>query len=216
MEYFAKVPSSDSGRENEIREYAPKLTKEDIKRIFWRHPTDPPELYYKGSDLNYSILRATEEEKNLMEQCQREYNSAAAKLFRQEKERTYKELRDLFGRAAAYPVNLLEERVVLYGAGRFGQDLYHRLMEEKEHEVVLWADKKAEDYRKQGFVNIHCISDIKNVEYDQIVIAVMAKELADEIRTELVGYGFNEEQILWFWPYNPQDPRAVWRTERIG
>lgn len=216
LEYFATVPSSDSGRENEIREYAPKLTKEDIKRIFWRHPTDPLELYYKGSDLNYSILRASEEEKNLIEQCQREYNSAAAKLFRQEKERAYKELRDFFGRAATYPVNLLEERVVLYGAGRFGQDLYHRLMEEKEHEIVLWADKKAEDYQKQGFVNIHCISDIKNVEYDQIVIAVMAKELADEIRTELVGYGFNEEQILWFWPYNPQDPRAVWRTERIG
>lgn len=216
LEYFATVPSSDSGRENEIREYAPKLTREDIKRIFLKHPSEPLELYYKGSNLNYSILRASEEERNLIEQCQREYNSTKGKLFRQKKEREYKELYVRFGRAAFYPVNLLEGRVILYGAGKFGKDLYHRLEEDKEHEVVLWVDKKAEDYRKQGLSNIHYISDIENVDYDQIVIAVMAKELSEAIRAELIGYGFKEEQIVWFWPYNPQNPRIVWRTERIG
>lgn len=216
LEYFATVPSSDSGRESEIREYAPKLTREDIKKIFLKHPSEPLELYYKGSNLNYSIFRASEEEKSLIEQCQRDYNSTAGKLLRQETERAYKKLSDQFGRAAFYPVNLLEEKVILYGAGKFGRDLYCRLKEEKEHEVVLWADKKAEEYQKQGLENIHCISDIEDMEYDQIVIAVMAKELADAIRTELMGCGFKEEQIVWFWPYNPQNPRDVWRTERIG
>lgn len=216
LEYFATVPSSDSGRENEIREYAPKLTKEDIKRIWWKHPSESLEVYYKGSNLNYSILRASEEEKKLIEQCQREYNSAAGKLFRQEKERAYKDLYKQFGRAAFYPVNLLEARIILYGAGKFGRDLYHRLEKDEEHEVVLWVDKKAEYYRKQGFVDIHCVADIENLEYDQIVIAVMAKELADEIRAELIGYGFREEWIVWLWPYNPQNPREVWKTEKIG
>lgn len=216
LEYFAAMPSGDTGRENGIQEYAPKLTKEDIKKIFLKHPSEPLELYYKGSNLNYSILRASEEEKNLIELYKREYNSAMGKLFRQEKERAHKELYDHFGRAAFYPVRLLERRVILYGAGKFGRDLYHRLTEDEEHEIILWVDKNAEEYRKQGLVDIHCVSEIKNVQYDQIVIAVMAKELADTIRAELMGYGFKEEQLVWIWPYNPQNPRDVWKTEKIG
>ncbi len=216
LEYFASVPNSDSGREEEITEYAPKLTKEDIKHIFLRHAEEPLEFFYKGSNLNYSILRATKEEKLLIEKYQNEYYSTDGKLFRQEIERQQKELRERYGRAAFYPTELLEEKVVLYGAGKFGKDLYRRLQMDKQHEIVLWVDKDAESCRKQGLTDVHCISEINRVKYDQIVIAVMAKELACMIRNELISYGFKAESIVWILPYNPANPREVWKTEKIG
>lgn len=216
LDYFATVPSSDSGRDEEIREYAPRLTEQDIKNIFLRHTAEPLENYYKGSNLNYSILRASEEEKELIEECQKKYHSTVGKLFRQEKEREYKELRERFGRAAFYPTDLLEEKVVLYGAGKFGRDLYRRLQMDKKHEVVLWVDKKAESYQKQGLTSVHHVFEINRTEYDQIVIAVMAKELAHKIGEELISYGLKAEKIVWIWPYNPVNPRDVWKTEKIG
>lgn len=216
LEYFATVPSSDSGRDEEIREYAPKLAKEDIRNIFLRHATEPQETFYKGSNLNYSILRASEEEKKLIEKYQKEYNAAEGKLFRQEKEREQKELWNRFGRAAFYPTDLLEEKVVLYGAGKFGRDLYRRLLKDDKHEIVLWVDKEAESCQKQGLTDVHSASDINGVVYDQVVIAVTAEELADSIRNDLISYGLKEEKIVWIRPYNPANPRDAWKTEKIG
>ena len=97
-------------------------------------------------------------------------------------------MRERFGRAAFYPTDLLEEKVVLYGAGKFGRDLYRRLQMDKKHEVVLWVDKKAESYQKQGLTSVHHVFEINRTEYDQIVIAVMAKELAHKIGEELISY----------------------------
>lgn len=216
LDYFATVPSSDSGREEEIREYAPRLTEEDLKKIFLRDMSEPLEYYYKGSNLNYSILRASEKERNLIEKYREEYNSAAGRLFRQENERRQKELYDCFGRAAFYPVDLLEERLVLYGAGKFGRDLYRRLAEDKAHKIVVWVDKEAESYQKQGINQIQPVSRIEAAEFEQIVIAVVKKELADSIREELMQLGFDGERIVWIRPYNPINPREVWRTEQIG
>lgn len=127
-----------------------------------------------------------------------------------------KEQRRRYGRAAFYPTRLLEERIILYGAGKFGQDLHNRLLIEQRHHIVLWVDKNAAACRERGLTDVQDISEIKTVFYDQLVIAVMDEKVADSIRKELEAEGVCKENILWM--QSPADfyQMAQWRTEGIG
>lgn len=216
LEYFASMPSSESGRGKEVQEYAPRLTEEEIRKIFLERTTEPEAFFYKGTDLNYSVMRATEKERALIDKYRKEHDNILGKLCRQEKERAENKLRKRYGRAAFYPLRLLEERVILYGAGKFGQNLYKRLQEDSEHQVVLWVDKKAEDYRKNGLIQIQNVSEIYKTEKEQIVIAVVDQEVGEEIRSELEQMGVAGERIMWIHPYNCPNPFIRWKSERIG
>ena len=212
LEYFASMPSSETGRGKKTVEYAPKLTQEEIKEIFLTRGNAPLELFYKGTDLNYSVMRATKEEKELIEHYKKENSGTLGRFYRQESEKGLREMRKRYGRAAEYPVRLLEEKLVLYGAGKFGQDLYDRLAGDDEHRIVLWVDKNVENCRQQGLENVHYVSGIKNVNYDQIVIAVMDKKLADSIKDELEQTGIDKKKMIWFHPKQ----MVEWKTKGIG
>ena len=215
LEYFASMPSSEAGRGTEIIEYAPRLTEKEMKEIFLGRTTEHLECFYKGTDLKYSIMRASEDEKALIEYYKKEHDGPIGKLYRQEKEREQRHLRERYAKAAFYPVRLLEERIVLYGAGKFGQDLYKRLIDDEDHQVVLWVDKKAAACRQQGLTDVHDVAEIAGVSYEQVVIAVMDKVLAAAIREELQGIGIAEEKIIWLPSYNNPNGEE-WRREGIG
>lgn len=216
LEYFASMPSSESGRGTEVIEYAPRLTNQEIEDIFFKRTNEPIEYFYKGTDLNYSVMRATEEEKALIEQCKRERGSILGRLYREKQEQSQKELVSRYGRAAFYPIRLLDEKVILYGAGKFGQDLYSRLKEDQEHEVVLWVDKKAEYCRQRGLAEVCDISKIDIASNIKVVIAVMSEEVADGIRTELSLMGIDEKRIVWIRPYTYPVTYVEWKSEGIG
>lgn len=216
LEFFGSMPSSESGREETVVEYAPKLTEHDIKEIFLRRTHEPVETFYKGTNLNYSILRATDHDRAFMERCRQEHDSTMGKLYRQKDEKLQKELRKRYGRAAFYPVRLLDEKVILYGAGKFGQDLYHRLKEDTEHEVILWVDKMASAYQQKGMAEVCDVSRICGQSDEQIVIAVMSENTAMEIRSELEKDGIERERIVWIRPYQYPNPQVRWKVEKIG
>ena len=215
LEYFASMPSNESGREKEIIEYAPRLTPYDIQEIFLKRTTEPVGLFYKGTNLNYSIMRATEEERALIEQCKREHGAIRGIMYRQDAEREQGMLRRIYGKAAFYPVRLLDEKVILYGAGKFGQDLYVRLRADKDHEIILWVDKEAAFYRQRG-KDVQNVTEISKAPCDtQIVIAVMAEELARKFYAELVKMGVGKKRIIWIYPYNYPYPRADWDWGKV-
>ncbi len=216
LEFFASTPSCEAGRGSEAAEYAPRLTPQQIREIYLIRTSEPVELFYKGTDLEYSILRASEEERALIGQYRREHDSALGRAARLEKERMWKEQYKRYGRAAFYPTRLLEEQVILYGAGKFGQDLHNRLLIEQKHHIVLWVDKNAEACRKQGLSDVRDVSEIKTAVYDQLVIAVMDEKLADSIREELETEGICKEKILWMLPPFDFYQMAQWKTEGIG
>lgn len=88
------------------------------------------------------------------------------------------------------------KRIVLYGAGKIGVTYYRQIHLYKRLEMVLWVDKNWEKY--QGtYMPISDPKDIKDCEYDFIIIAVMRRTLAEEIRQELMQQGVDEERILW-------------------
>lgn len=216
LEYFASMPSSESGRGGEVLEYAPKLTKEDIRNIFLLRTDEPVEFFYKGTDLNYSVMRASEEEKRLIERCKAERNGVIGIIYRRQGEQKWKELRSRYGSAAFYPIRLLEEKIILYGAGRFGQNLYRKLIDSKDHEIVLWVDKNAESCKKQGLKDVRKVSEIEKVSYDQIVIAVIDKGVASEIMEDLQAMGIVREKIIWLPCPGSLAVKGEWKSEGIG
>ena len=89
-------------------------------------------------------------------------------------------------------INTLKgKRIVLYGAGKVGQDYYLQMMKTKDEMPVMWVDKNADEYP------VLPVNSINDTEFDYIIIAVAKKEILDEIKGELIAMGVQEEKILW-------------------
>lgn len=89
-----------------------------------------------------------------------------------------------------------ESSIVLYGAGRVGLDYYRQIYRRRLVKLVLWVDKGWEKYQKD-FLPVSAPEEIESCTFDYLVIAVKKKDLADEIRQELVDMGIAVEKILW-------------------
>ena len=196
LEYFSACPNNENGRETEITEYAPKLSREDILNIFVRRmPWEPLGNYYRGTDLSYSILRCSEEEKEFIDKCKREYNAGWAKHERIEKIRREESMIRKYGYAAYYPCELLEKDIILYGAGKLGIGLHDKIVDLGINTIVKWVDKKASKISSAR--NVELPETINDVVYDQIVIAVVDGNVASQIKEELIKMGIAEKKIFW-------------------
>jgi len=214
LEYFASFPNNESGREKTIVEYAPKLTEEDIKNIFlgrmWWEDTS---LYYKGTNLEYSLLRCNESERKLAEWCRENYDSEQGKARRLERQKQEDMLVEKYKRAAHYPCELLEENLVLYGAGKLGTDLYLRLQELGRYRIVKWVDKKPQGEHP---AEVEPVESIVDASYDQVVIAVMKQQMAEEIKVELMEKGVPESKIFWSPVHGWRNPWVDWNKLVYG
>lgn len=207
LEYFASFPNNESGRESCLREYAPKLTEEEILTIFLRRMYwEGIDKYYKGTNLEYSLLRCDAKERELAEWCRQNYDSERGKALRMERQQEEDVSREKYGRAGYYPCELLEKNLVIYGAGRFGQKLYHRLCDMGIYNIVKWVDKKlAGEYPAE----VDAVESITTAAYDQVVIAVMSQDTAEEITKELTDRGVPKDKIFWRPPYPWTDWNAL-------
>lgn len=214
LEYFASFPNNESGRNQNLVEYAPRLTDEDIKNIFLRRMYwEDISKYYMGTNLEYSLLRCSREEKKLVEWCQENYDTEQGQMERTDKIQKEQLLREKYGRAAYYPCELLEENIILYGAGKLGQDLYGRIRDVGKSIVIKWVDKKLQgEYPAE----VESVDAIENVKYDQVVIAVMKEAVAEEIRLELIARGVEEEKIFWTPAYTYRNPWVDWNRLVYG
>ena len=82
-----------------------------------------------------------------------------------------------------------KEKVIVYGAGRFGCELIELIKEKKLCEIVGWVDKK------QSALTLP-IEKIDSFVYDKIIIAVLRGNVVEEIRRELNRRGISQERIL--------------------
>lgn len=100
-----------------------------------------------------------------------------------------------------FPENLVskDSRVVLYGAGDIGTNYYNYIKETGVCQVAAWVDAAADDYRDTG-KDVRNIETIFQVEYDFLLIAVMAKKVAQSIRMDLCKRGVPDSKILWVKP----------------
>lgn len=81
------------------------------------------------------------------------------------------------------------DRILLYGAGRFGKALYNYIEESKVCEIVAWTDKS----NMEGIVSVEKALECV---YDKVVIAVLLADVAEEIRVELMSRGVDADKIV--------------------
>ena len=94
--------------------------------------------------------------------------------------------------------NLKNKKVVIYGAGNSSESLYNYLTKECKCDITGWVDKYPEGKDMKVMHEILAVNSILNIQYDYIVIAVLKKELADNIRKELIElYNIDSKKILW-------------------
>lgn len=91
-----------------------------------------------------------------------------------------------------------EARVVLYGAGDVGKQLYYQNKENCFCEIILWVDKNGVDTKRKHIVDhVYPINQMNNVEFDYVLIAVNSGDLACEIKSSLIRMQISEDKIIW-------------------
>lgn len=102
-------------------------------------------------------------------------------------------------------MNLLsEKRVILYGAGAVGRDLYRLHKSYKDLEIILWVDQNWEELQKEGLA-VCAVEKIYYASYDYIILAVKEEEAADAIGGSLRRQGISDARILWRKPVEIDD-----------
>ncbi len=97
-----------------------------------------------------------------------------------------------------FPFCLIKEgaRIVIYGAGMVGKAYYRTFYESGYGTIEGWIDKNYQYLSKSGY----CISapeNVKDMEFDCIVIAMENENAADSVKTYLENMGISKEKIVW-------------------
>lgn len=89
-----------------------------------------------------------------------------------------------------YPFEKVErgDKVILYGAGRFGKAVKRLLEEEKYCKIIAWADK----VENEGIIPPWRIKDYK---FDKLILAVINATVANDIEEMLIKLGIEKRVI---------------------
>lgn len=82
-------------------------------------------------------------------------------------------------------------RVVLYGAWRFGQELYSYIQKSQFCDVVLWVDQNAEEYRTMG-LDVDIPEKIPEVQYDYIIMGTALFSVIQSMKKKLFSLGITD------------------------
>lgn len=85
-------------------------------------------------------------------------------------------------------------RIVICGAGTFGQHLYRRLQGNDSFLVAGWVDELFEEYRLLG-LQVESLSSISNMSYDNVVVAFIDETVAHSVAKKLSSLGVPEHKI---------------------
>lgn len=95
-----------------------------------------------------------------------------------------------------------KKKIVLYGAGGFGQEMYRVLAERRLGEIVLWADKRYPVYQRLG-LPVTAPEEIATCAYDMVFIAVLDMQVCERIAESLAAQGISREKISYIEPTEP-------------
>ncbi|SEH23229.1 glycosyltransferase family 2 protein [Selenomonas sp. KH1T6] len=102
------------------------------------------------------------------------------------------------GQSYIFPYHLFQEgeRTVIYGAGESGQSFYRQLQRQNYLKPVGIVDKRAKELNTPDFP-VRPIEDLKNMDFDAILIAVINEKAAKEISESLIKIGILAPKIRW-------------------
>ncbi len=102
----------------------------------------------------------------------------------------------------------LGSRIIVMGAGTFGQHLHHRLIKEKKYNVVAWLDDLFQEYLILN-LNVNPVSSVSNIEYDAVLVAYIDESVAKIKNQQLLDYGVHSTKIFKVTHYNNNNIRNL-------
>lgn len=193
-DYIARMPYGITGKEQEVVSFAPQVLPKDMRNLYLWHKGEPERRYYKGYSMDYSLICLSERHKKRLEFYRKHSDDAVIKWLR-------KHFFQSEARVCTSRYHLIADKIILYGAGKRGRLLYQQLTAGKQYhaEIVLWVDRNYVKHQEEG-LQVHSPEDIAGVDYQQIVIGLADRRMAEEIRENLIDKGIASASILWIKP----------------
>lgn len=99
--------------------------------------------------------------------------------------------------ATLYPFSNFEPNtnLVLYGGGTFGQHMYKKIMNQKEHNLLAWIDEKHKHYSKLN-LPVSGFTKLKSMDYQVVLIALIDEDNSNRAYSKLVQHGVSTDKII--------------------
>ena len=98
------------------------------------------------------------------------------------------------GMSAGFPWQVLPDTVAVYGAGRFGRDLYQQLQVQSKR-VSCWVDRDYARLQAEG-LPVEAPAALQTAAYDMVVIALKDMARVEAVRAVLQQQGIPAEKIF--------------------
>ena len=83
-------------------------------------------------------------------------------------------------------------KIVIYGAGQCGTEMYSKIKTQGSRDIEAWVDRNWSMYDSEQVLPVE---SIKNVKFDYIVMAVLKQSVSRQIKRDLIGMGIDEHKI---------------------
>ena len=94
-----------------------------------------------------------------------------------------------------YNKNIEGKKVVIGGAGTFGQQMFRRLEATGKVEITGWIDPYYWEYRRIG-MNVDPVESIIEADYDYLLMAGLDSSFKSVVTTTLADFGVDPEKVL--------------------
>lgn len=94
---------------------------------------------------------------------------------------------------------LCNKNVVIYGAGKVGQDYYSQICKYESCRITAWVDINPKNFSFE-YCKVSSIDELKTRFFDVVIIAVLSERIAASIETTLINKGINKNKIVWCKP----------------
>lgn len=191
--FFAGLPNSATGREKHIQSFASPLTKREVQNYFIREVGIEALSHYQGTDFGMSVSNSPLYIQRKVEKYVKNGKEIRLRWLQMFPEAGGKQTTIMEG-LGRWLFKRLGQRVVLYGAGKWGVRWHDELCADKSIKVVQWLDR---DYKrlKDDLPVDGDMDSLGKEPFDWIMLGVGKKDLLQEIKTNLLKRGVPEEKI---------------------
>ena len=192
INFIAGIPFELTGYKKAV-EFAPVLTKKQMIDIYVLG--NIVEKNYDGASFSYSEMKTAVQGINIdfYKNVGRNFAGRCIRLpFKWRKrisDRSKSQIRLCYGMEKG-------SKIVIYGAGNLGNNLYTVFKKKKIFDVVLWVDKWFEECSKRG-LPVENPESIKEVRFDYIVIAVVDYQNFTSIKEKLLSLDIHPSKFNW-------------------
>lgn len=85
-------------------------------------------------------------------------------------------------------------KIVIYGSGKLGKQIYGVIKDNSDYEFVSMLDKNWELYKNQD-MNVNAPEDILSLEYDYVIIAIVYVNVKNQVKKTLKEMGVASDKI---------------------